>query len=83
MPGEVLNWTLAGKINLYLKDEMPGTYWVRLLNSLGQPMLSKKISHAGGTNVYLINSDFKIAKEIYQLEVTKPDGRIHVIKLVY
>lgn len=77
------NPLINGKINLQLKNQSTGNYEVRLLNSLGQTLVRKRISHNNGTNTYLINTDFNMSHEIYQLQITKPNGEVKTIKVIY
>lgn len=72
-----------GIVNLQLHNQVEGVYGIRLLNPVGQVLLSKKIEHGGGNYTEKINWDYKMAKGMYQIEVTKPGGDVHLIKLVY
>jgi hypothetical protein len=76
------NPLVDGKINLHLVQQPAGNYHVRLLNSLGQALLSKDISHEGGSSAINITYNHKLPKGIYQLEVTKPGGEVAVVKVV-
>ena len=78
-PNPVINGTL----NLQLGNQPEGTYSMRLLNPVGQVLLTKKIEHNGGNYTEKINWDYKMARGMYQLEVTKPGGGVHLIKVVY
>jgi hypothetical protein len=72
-----------GMIHLQLVNQPQGRYGIRLLNRLGQVILSKQISHADGNSTELIKWDYNLAHGMYQLEVTKPDGGIKNIKVMY
>lgn len=72
-----------GTLNLQLGNQPEGVYGLRLLNPVGQILISKKINHAGGNHTEKINWDYKMARGMYQLEVTKPGGGVHLIKVVY
>jgi len=72
-----------GMIHLQLMNQPAGTYGVRLLNKLGQVILSRKISHAEGSSTELIQWDFNLAHGMYQLEVTKPDKSVKSINVLY
>jgi hypothetical protein len=63
-----------GIINLQLTNQPAGMYGLRLLNNMGQVMITKQINHAGGSSTETIQLDKYTAHGIYQLEVTKPDG---------
>ena len=72
-----------GVVNLQMGNQPKGVYGLRLLNPVGQVLLSKKMEHPGGNHTEKINWDYKMARGMYQLEVTKPGGEVHLIKLVY
>ena len=69
-PNPVIN----GTINLQLTNQPAGEYGIRLLNKIGQVMISKQINHAEGSSTETIQLDKYSAHGIYQLEVAKPDG---------
>lgn len=72
-----------GMINLQLINQPAGRYGIRLLNPLGQVIISKQISYLEGTNTETLKWDYNLAHGIYQLEVTKPNGEVTVIKVMY
>ncbi len=72
-----------GVVNIQLGNQPEGVYGLRLINPVGQVLVSKKIEHAGGNHTEKINWDYKMARGMYQLEVTKPGGGVHLIKVVY
>ena len=72
-----------GNINLQLINQTAGNYGVRLLNPLGQVILTKVISHSGGNTTAPVPWNYNQAKGIYQLEVTRPGGEVKVIKVMY
>ena len=72
-----------GTINLQLTNQPAGKYGLRLLNNMGQVMISKQITHAEGGSIESTQLDKYTAHGIYQLEVTKPDGDIININLIY
>lgn len=61
-----------GNIQLQMNNMSKGIYMVRLVNNLGQTMMSKLINHAEGTSTEVI----KVSKVngSYTLEITKPDN---------
>ena len=63
-----------GIINLQLNNQPPGIYGIRLLNKMGQVIISKQINHAEGSSTETIQLDKYIVHGIYQMEVSKPDG---------
>jgi hypothetical protein len=72
-----------GIIHLQLINQPEGMYGLRLLNSLGQVIVSKQVGHAGGNATENIRWDYNLAHGVYHLEVTKPNGEIVVIKVMY
>ena len=63
-----------GMIHLQFLNQPEGKYGIRLLNKLGQVIVSKQINHAEGSSTEFIKWDYNLSHGIYQLEVTKPDG---------
>jgi hypothetical protein len=78
-PNPVVN----GKINLQLTNQPAGIYGIRLLNPLGQVIVSKSVTHAEGSSSQSIAWDYNLAHGVYQLEITKPNGDVKVIKVMY
>src|SRR6476659_4288753 len=72
-----------GMIHLQFLNQPEGKYGIRLLNKLGQVIMSRQISHAEGSSTELIKWDYNLAHGMYQLEVTKPDGGIKKINVMY
>jgi hypothetical protein len=72
-----------GMIHLQLMNEPEGKYNIRLLNKIGQLIVQKQITHAGGNGTELIKWDYNLAHGMYQLEVTKQDGTVKNINVLY
>jgi hypothetical protein len=72
-----------GIINLQLTNQPAGMYGLRLLNNMGQVMISKQITHVEGSSIETIQLDKYTAHGAYQLEVTKPDGNIINMNVLY
>ena len=72
-----------GIIHLQFLNQPEGKYGVRLLNKIGQVIMSKQISHAEGSSTELIKWNYNLAHGIYQLEVTNPGGGIKNISVLY
>jgi hypothetical protein len=72
-----------GMIHLQFLNQPEGMYGVRLLNNIGQVIVSKQISHTEGSSTELIKWNYTLAHGIYQLEVTRPDGAIKNINVLY
>jgi hypothetical protein len=72
-----------GMIHLQLMNMPEGKYKIRLLNKLGQLIVQKQITHAGGNATELIKWDYNLAHGMYQLEVTNPDGTVKDLNVLY
>jgi subtilisin-like proprotein convertase family protein len=72
-----------GVVNLQLTNQPAGMYGIRMLNPIGQTIISKKITHAEGSSTEKLNWDYNLAHGMYQLEITKPNGEVKVIKVMY
>jgi len=77
-PNPVLN----GVIHLGFQNEPLGEYGITITNLIGQTILSRNIIHTSinGSETIATSS---ITPGVYQLSITKPDGNIEVIKIVY
>jgi hypothetical protein len=72
-----------GIINLRFINEPAGKYGIRLLNSLGELITSKQITKGVGSSKETVKWDYHLSHGVYNLEVTRPDGSIHIIKVMY
>jgi hypothetical protein len=72
-----------GIVNLQLTNQPAGIYKIRLLNPVGQVITSQEMNLAAGSSTQQINWDYKLANGVYHLQVTKPDGTVKVIKVMY
>ena len=72
-----------GMIHLQFMNEPEGKYAIRLLNKLGQVILSRQITRMDGSSTELIKWDFNLAHGMYQLEITKPDGSVKNLNVMY
>jgi hypothetical protein len=70
-----------GIINLQFTNAPAGKYGVRLINPLGEVVISKIIYQTSGNNKERIQCDH-LSKGIYQLNITKPDGAVVVEPIV-
>lgn len=71
-----------GNINLQLNLNAAGIYRVKLLNAAGQEFLAQNISHAGGFTTHRIRPAQTLGKGAYMLEVTAPDKKKTVLKVL-
>jgi len=77
-PNPVIN----NQVNLQISSSLPvGNYTARLLNEEGKTIISKKISHAGGSATYCIEPQCSLIAGTYQLEVLLPNKSRQVIKV--
>ena len=72
-----------GIIHLQFVNQQQGRYGIRLLNPLGQLIVSKQIEFAGGNGSEGIKWDYNLAHGVYQLEILKPDRNVEVIRVMY
>jgi hypothetical protein len=72
-----------GIIYLHLTNEPEGIYGIRLLNKLGQVIISKQIDHAEGCSIETIRIDKYTRHGVYQLKVTGPGGIKADMKVIY
>jgi len=77
-PNPIVN----GSIQIQFSNQVAGVYEIRLMNSLGQLILSKVVTHNDGNSSEIITPAHKLAKGIYQLEIIKPDGNVEVVKII-
>ncbi len=62
-------------ISLRITNQPEGAYQVVLINGLGQVMHQEKLRHAGGSAVQTIQLRSKLAKGIYQLNVSRGEAK--------
>jgi hypothetical protein len=78
-PNPVIN----GIINLQFINQPAGKYGIRLMNQLGQIIVSKQVQRTEGSDAQTVEWDYMLAHGIYHLEITKPDGKVQIIKVLY
>jgi hypothetical protein len=77
-PNPIVN----GVINVQLKNQEAGIYSIRILNPLGQTMLTRSINSRAGDNVSEVFKLGQIAASgIYVVEVTSPLNEKIIIKI--
>ncbi|MDQ6756302.1 MAG: DUF6531 domain-containing protein [Bacteroidota bacterium] len=69
-----------GIINMQFVNMPKGGYSIRLVNALGQTIVSKQINHAEGSSPETIVSN--AIKGAYMLEITKPDNSKQINKII-
>ncbi len=78
-PNPIVNAT----INLQLTNQPQGTYSIKVLNQIGQPVLFTQIHHAEGTASNAIQLGQNIPHGLYNVEVVSPSNDVNVIKILY
>ena len=72
-----------GNITLQFLNMPAGNYNIRLLNKLGQVIMKKQISRMDGNNTETLHWNFNVTHGLYQLEITRPDGTIKNLNVMY
>ncbi|MBN9349229.1 MAG: Ig-like domain repeat protein [Chitinophagaceae bacterium] len=78
-PNPVVN----GIVNLRFENMPSGKYLIRLLNPSGQVILNNSLNFAGGNYNEKIPWNYQMAHGSYQLEITRPDGSVKTIIVMY
>jgi Secretion system C-terminal sorting domain len=76
------NPATAGLVHLQMNNMPGGTYRVNLVNTAGQVMLTKAITHEAGSSYETLNFS-NLTKGVYLLEVVHPDGSKSTSTIVY
>lgn len=76
------NPVTTNNIGVEFKNMPVGIYHAKLLNTVGQTMLKKQISHAAGTSIESIQPVRKLIAGMYQLEIVSPDKTIMTLKVI-
>jgi hypothetical protein len=71
-----------GVIQLQMWNMPGGKYGFRLMNNLGQQIISKQIERSEGSSIETINLAHPVSHGVYQLEITQPSGELKNIKIV-
>ena len=69
-------------LQLQMNGMPQGVYGVRLMNSLGQAVVTNRISHTAGTATETIRPARKLIAGVYELQVTAPDKKITMVKVI-
>jgi len=70
------NPVISKIVNLRLNNQPKGKYVVRLFNTQGQKMMTRTITHLGGSATQTIPLSTLVSKGIYQLQVTNGNKKI-------
>ncbi len=69
-------------IHLQMNGMEKGVYAARLINNLGQVVMSNYIAHMGGTATETLRPANRLLAGIYQLEIAAPDKKITTVKVI-
>lgn len=70
-------------LNIQLTNQPSGKYLLELINSAGQPAISKEIYHSAGNELQRINFKRKLPRGIYYLTIKSVEKEIKRLKLIY
>ncbi|WP_165958022.1 fibronectin type III domain-containing protein [Segetibacter sp. 3557_3] len=71
-----------GMINLQFVNKPQGLYTVRLVNALGQAVLTSQVSHEEGSSTEPINAGNRLLKGQYILEIISAGNKKETIKII-
>ena len=77
------NPAVNAKVNVDIKGQSAGTYYLQLFNPLGQVIVSKQIFHDGRSSKETIDWSKLAARGNYQLQLTSPDGTSKSYSILY
>jgi hypothetical protein len=77
------NPAVNATVHVQLSNQPEGIYYVRLINPIGQVILSKQIDHKEGSSAEIIKWNSHSARGTYHLEITKPGGTSETITILY
>ena len=69
------------QIGISFNNMEKGAYQIRLINSLGQTMLTKQLTHPGGSSMVMFTPERGLSAGIYQMEIVTQDNK-HTIKVI-
>jgi hypothetical protein len=72
-----------GTINLHLNNMPAGKYGIKLMNQLGQVIVSKQVERSNSSSIENIKWNYNLSHGIYRLEVILPDKTVREIKVMY
>lgn len=76
------NPIVGNNINLQMKLQAKGIYYISIKNQLGQYVDNKQISYDGGQSNFVINPSTKLSHGVYTIEVTHPSGERSVVRFI-
>ena len=73
----------SGSINILFTNQASGIYSVRVMDQLGQSIITRQINLTQGTSTETIQLQKSMARGVYQVEITEPDNNSKMIKVIY
>jgi hypothetical protein len=77
------NPIIDGTINLHFNNLPAGKYGIRLMNQIGQVIVSRQVERTDGSHIENIKWNYNLAHGVYRLEILEPGGEIKEIKVLY
>jgi hypothetical protein len=77
------NPVAKGNINIQFVNQPKGIYGIKLINKPGQVIMIKQIKHDQGSSTETMQIDKGMAHGTYQLEITRPDGNVAKLNVLY
>jgi hypothetical protein len=77
------NPVLGNTVSLQFTNMQVGDYSIRVMSNNGQALMSKKMSHSGGSAVKSFVVTNVLSKDGYYLDITAPDGSKITKKLLF
>ena len=70
------------QIGIAFNNMEKGAYQIRLINSLGQIMFAKQLTHPGGSSIVLFTPERRLSAGIYQMEIVTQDKKHNTVKVI-
>jgi hypothetical protein len=75
------NPIVGNSIGVSFSNMDKGIYQIRLINTIGQVLLTKQLNRFEGKSIEIITPANKLNAGVYQLEITSPDKNVNTIKV--
>jgi hypothetical protein len=72
----------GGKFGISFNNMEKGIYQLKLINSLGQVIISHQLNYTGGTITEIFSQKSKLNTGIYHVKIIEPDRNLSTIKLI-
>lgn len=76
------NPVMDGNVTVLFENQPEGRYNIRLINSVGQVMLTQIANHAGGNSSYRLRIGSTLGSGLYKVEILSPEKTRYVHNLV-